>query len=67
ALYKMLFEVSMHRCCANPDEVIVTIGLEDIVVVRDGNATLIVKKDRTQEIKQAVRAIGQEDQFQHLL
>ena len=52
---------------ANPDEVVVTIGLEDIVVVRDGNATLIVKKDRTQEIKQAVKALGKEDRFQHLL
>jgi mannose-1-phosphate guanylyltransferase len=52
---------------ANPDEVIVTIGLEDIVVVRDGNATLIVKKDRTQEIKEAVKALGKQDKFQHLL
>ncbi|MBE9060105.1 mannose-1-phosphate guanylyltransferase [cf. Phormidesmis sp. LEGE 11477] len=52
---------------ANPDEVVVTIGLEDIVVVRDGDATLIVKKDRTQEIKQAVKALGKEDRFQHLL
>ena len=52
---------------ADPDELIVTIGLEDVVVVRDGNATLIVKKDRTQEIKQAVKALGAEDKFQHLL
>ncbi len=52
---------------ADPEEVIVTIGLEDVVVVRDGNATLIVKKDRTQEIKQAVKALGAEDKFQHLL
>jgi len=52
---------------ADPDEVIVTIGLEDVVVVRDGNATLIVKKDRTQEIKQVVKALGAEDKFQHLL
>ncbi|MGB7085711.1 MAG: mannose-1-phosphate guanylyltransferase [Phormidesmis sp.] len=52
---------------ADPNEVIVTIGLEDIVVVRDGNATLIVKKDRTQEIKQAVKSLGAEDKFQHLL
>lgn len=52
---------------ANPDELIVTIGLEDVVVVRDGNATLIVKKERTQEIKQAVKALGQDDKFQHLL
>ncbi len=52
---------------ADPDEVIVTIGLEDVVIVRDGNATLIVKKDRTQEIKQAVKALGAEEKFQHLL
>ncbi|MGB3298564.1 MAG: mannose-1-phosphate guanylyltransferase [Phormidesmis sp.] len=52
---------------ADSDEVIVTIGLEDIVVVRDGNATLIVKKDRTQEIKQAVKALGAEEKFRHLL
>jgi mannose-1-phosphate guanylyltransferase len=51
----------------NTDEIIVTIGLEDVVVVRDGNATLIVKKDRTQDIKQAVKALGAEDKFQHLL
>ena len=52
---------------ANPDELIVTIGLEDVVIVRDGNATLIVKKDRTQEIKQAVKLLGAEEKFKHLL
>ncbi len=69
-------ELAQHVCIdttdsilysADPDEVIVTVGLEDVVVVRDGNATLIVKKDRTQEIKQAVKALGKEDKFQHLL
>ena len=49
------------------DELIVTIGLEDVVVVRDGNATLIVKKERTQDIKEAVRKIGAQERFQHLL
>ncbi|MBD2259030.1 mannose-1-phosphate guanylyltransferase [Pseudanabaena sp. FACHB-2040] len=52
---------------SDPDEIVVTIGLEDIVVVRDGNATLIVRKDRTQDIKQAVKQIGAEDRFKHLL
>ncbi|WP_346289819.1 mannose-1-phosphate guanylyltransferase [Sphaerothrix gracilis] len=52
---------------ANPDEVIVTIGLEDVVVVRDGNATLIVRKDRTQDIKKAVKLLGAEDKYKHLL
>ncbi|NEQ49231.1 MAG: mannose-1-phosphate guanylyltransferase, partial [Leptolyngbya sp. SIO3F4] len=52
---------------SDEDEVVVTIGLEDVVIVRDGNATLIVKKDRTQEIKKAVKALGKEDKFIHLL
>ncbi|MEL6139525.1 MAG: mannose-1-phosphate guanylyltransferase [Cyanobacteria bacterium J06628_6] len=52
---------------SDSDEVIVTIGLEDVVIVRDGKATLIVKKDRTQDIKKAVKALGKEDCFQHLL
>lgn len=49
------------------DEVIVTIGLEDVVVVRDGKATLVVHKSRTQDIKKAVKALGADPQFQHLL
>lgn len=48
-------------------EVIVTIGLEDIVVVRDRNATLIVKKDRTQEIKQVLKILQDHPKFADLL
>jgi mannose-1-phosphate guanylyltransferase len=49
------------------DEVIVTIGLEDVVVVRDRNVTLIVKKDRTQDIKQVVKMLDNNPKFQDLL
>jgi mannose-1-phosphate guanylyltransferase len=52
---------------SDADEVVVTIGLEDVVIVRDGNATLIVRKDRTQDIKKAVKLLGGEDRFKHLL
>lgn len=52
---------------SDDDEVIVTIGLEDVVVVRDGKATLVVHKSRTQDIKQAVKALGADPKFQHLL
>ena len=52
---------------SNSDEVIVTIGLEDLVVVRDGNVTLIVKKDRTQEIKQVLKTLQEEPKYQKLL
>jgi mannose-1-phosphate guanylyltransferase len=49
------------------DEVIVTIGLEDVVVVRDRNVTLIVKKDRTQEIKQVIKVLQDDPKLQDLL
>lgn len=52
---------------SDDEEVIVTIGLEDVVIVRDGKATLVVHKSRTQDIKKAVKALGQEEKYQHLL
>ncbi|GAB4296887.1 MAG: mannose-1-phosphate guanylyltransferase [Oscillatoriaceae cyanobacterium] len=47
----------------DPDELIVTIGLEDVVVVRDGRVTLVVKKDRTQDIKQIVKSLADHPKF----
>jgi mannose-1-phosphate guanylyltransferase len=52
---------------SDADEVIVTIGLEDIVIVRDRNVTLIVKKDRTQEIKQVLTTLKSDPKFSELL
>ncbi|MDB9527448.1 mannose-1-phosphate guanylyltransferase [Oscillatoria sp. CS-180] len=52
---------------SDEDEVVVTIGLEDVVVVRDGKATLVVHKSRTQDIKKAVKALGANPNFQKLL
>ncbi|MDX2099788.1 MAG: sugar phosphate nucleotidyltransferase, partial [Leptolyngbyaceae cyanobacterium bins.59] len=52
---------------SNDEEVIVTIGLEDVVIVRDGNATLIVKKDRTQDIKKALGLLQADPKFDDLL
>jgi mannose-1-phosphate guanylyltransferase len=49
------------------EEVIVTIGLENVVIVRDGNVTLIVDKNRTQEIKQVVKSLQNKAEFEHLL
>jgi len=52
---------------SNSDEVVVTIGVEDLVVVRDGNVTLIAKKDRTQEIKQVLKQLGDDPKLKELL
>ena len=49
------------------EDVIVTIGLEDLVIVRDRNVTLIVKKDRTQEIKQVLKVLQNDPKFTDLL
>ncbi|MCP6757273.1 MAG: mannose-1-phosphate guanylyltransferase [Fischerella sp. CENA71] len=52
---------------SNADDVIVTIGLEDVVIVRDRNVTLVVKKDRTQEIKQILKTLQSDSRFTELL
>lgn len=51
----------------NDDDLIVTIGLDDTVIVRDGNVTLIVKKDRTQEIKQVLKLLQSDPRYKDLL
>ena len=49
------------------DEVIVTIGLKDIVIVRDGKVTLVVDKNHTQDIKQVVKSLQDKPELKHLL
>ncbi|MBD2360068.1 mannose-1-phosphate guanylyltransferase [Anabaena sp. UHCC 0399] len=51
----------------NPEDVVVTIGLEDVVIVRDRNVTLIVNKERTQEIKQILKTLQSDPRFTDLL
>lgn len=69
-------EMAQHLCLdtqgcivytSDDDEVVVTIGLEDVVVVRHGKATLVVNKNRTQDIKKAVKTLGANPDFQHFL
>jgi mannose-1-phosphate guanylyltransferase len=35
----------------NPDDVVVTLGVENLVIVKQGNTVLLVHKDRVQDIK----------------
>jgi mannose-1-phosphate guanylyltransferase len=49
------------------EDLIVTIGLEDTVIVRDGKVTLIVKKDRTQDIKKLLKKLQDDPQWSELL
>jgi mannose-1-phosphate guanylyltransferase len=47
--------------------VIVTIGLEDVVIVRNGKATLVVHKNRTQDIKKVLKLLQDNSQLEQLL
>ena len=49
------------------EDVIVTIGLKDVVIVRDGNVTLVVDKNHTQDIKQVVKSLYDKPDLKHLL
>jgi mannose-1-phosphate guanylyltransferase len=69
-------ELATHVChdtkgsicyASDDDEVVVTIGLEDVVIVRDGNVTLIANKHRTQEIKQVLKLLQADERFENLL
>ncbi|MEC4805385.1 MAG: hypothetical protein SAJ12_08580 [Jaaginema sp. PMC 1079.18] len=55
------------NCNDYKDEVIVTIGIEDTVIVRDGNVTLVVNKNRTQEIKQVLQSLQSNPNLEKLL
>ncbi|AFZ68265.1 mannose-1-phosphate guanylyltransferase [Deinococcus peraridilitoris] len=41
----------------NSNELIVTIGLEDVTIVSDKEVTLVVRKERTQDIKKVVQQL----------
>ncbi len=42
---------------SDDNQIIATIGLEDVVIVRDGNVTLVAKKNQTQEIKKLLKLL----------
>lgn len=42
-------------------EIIMTIGVEDLVIVREGNATLIANKKKTQDIKKALKLLQEKE------
>lgn len=52
---------------SDDDEVIVTIGLKDVVIVRDGKVTLVVDKNQTQDIKEIVKSLYDNPELRHLL
>ncbi len=54
----------VHNSCK--DKLVVTIGLEDIVVVDTKNALLVAHKDHVQNVKKAVDQIADTERDEHL-
>ncbi|MEM8779842.1 MAG: mannose-1-phosphate guanylyltransferase [Cyanobacteria bacterium P01_G01_bin.49] len=52
---------------SDDQEVIATIGLEDVVIVRDKNVTLVVNKNRTQDIKQLLKKLQNNSELEKFL
>ncbi len=49
------------------DDLIVTLGLEDVLIVRDGNVTLVTHKSKTQEIKRLVQKLREKPELQKFI
>jgi len=46
--------------CEDPEETVMLIGVEDLVIVRAGTRTLITHKDRTEEVKELVEGLDED-------
>ncbi|MEM9137767.1 MAG: mannose-1-phosphate guanylyltransferase [Cyanobacteria bacterium P01_F01_bin.42] len=49
------------------EELVVSIGLEDTLVVRVGKVTLVAKKERSQDIKKVLKMLREDPQFNDVL
>lgn len=49
-----------------PDSLVAVVGLEDVIVVQEGNTILVCKRDKAEEIKQVVEEIARRNLGQYL-
>ena len=47
--------------CEDSNETVVLIGMKDLIIVRAGSKTLVTHKDRTEDLKRLVQAMGGEE------
>lgn len=52
---------------SEPGHTMALVGVDDLIVVHTGDATLVCRKDKAQEIKQLVKRLGEDPQSKHLL
>jgi mannose-1-phosphate guanylyltransferase len=61
-----IFLDSNNSYVYSENETVALVGLDDVVVVRDGNATLVCKRDKVQDVKKIVEQLKSENKNQFL-
>ena len=51
----------------DPDHLIALLGVEDLIVVKTDDATLVCHKDKAQNLKDLVQSIGAQERYSHLM
>ena len=57
-------QIESHSCLIwseNPEQIVTTVGLDDIVVVAMADAVLVIHKDKAQSVKQIVDLLGEQN------
>lgn len=49
------------------EHLVAAVGVDDLIIIHTGDATLVCRKDRAQEIKKVVTQLGGEAKWQHLI
>ena len=60
-------QIESHSCliwAENPEQIVTTIGLDDIIVVAMADAILAMQKDQAQSVKQIVELLGKQNHSQ---
>jgi mannose-1-phosphate guanylyltransferase len=53
--------------CRDDDHLVALLGVDDLIVVKTSDATLICHKDKAQHLKELVKTIGAKAAYQHLM
>ncbi|MEC8405491.1 MAG: mannose-1-phosphate guanyltransferase, partial [Verrucomicrobiota bacterium] len=51
----------------DPDHLVALLGVEDLIVVKTDDATLLCHKDKAQNLKDLVQSIGAQERYSHLM
>ena len=62
----MLFEETKNSYVYTDEGVVALIGLDDVIVVRDGNATLVCRRDQAEHVKKIVDQLNKDQKSQYL-